>query len=106
MDMPECMTMPIDALDFDKDNITSIIWASGFGYDYHWLDFDIFADNGAPIHNKGVTSEPGIYFVGLPYLSGKGSSFIWGVWHDAKRIAEYIEIQRHYQRYQSSKKTE
>lgn len=106
MEMPECMTMPIDALDFDKDNITSIIWASGFGYDYHWLDFDIFADNGAPIHNKGVTSEPGIYFVGLPYLSGKGSSFIWGVWHDAKRIAEYIEIQRHYQRYQSSKKTE
>lgn len=106
MDMPDAMKNPIHELDFEKDNITSIIWASGFGYDYHWLDFDIFADNGAPIHNKGVTSVPGIYFVGLPYLSGKGSSFIWGVWHDAKRIAEYIEIQRHYQRYQSSKKTE
>ena len=104
MEMPECMTAPIEALDFEKDNITSIIWASGFGYDYHWLDFDIFTDNGAPIHNRGITSEPGLYFVGLPYLSGKGSSFIWGVWHDAKRIAEYIDIQRHYQRYQSSEK--
>ena len=75
----------------------------------HWADlddecFDIFIDNGAPIHNRGITSEPGLYFVGLPYLSGKGSSFIWGVWHDAKRIAEYIDIQRHYQRYQSSEK--
>lgn len=105
MEMPDCMATPIEALDFDKDNITSIIWASGFGYDYHWLNFDIFEDNGAPIHNKGVTSEPGIYFVGLPYLSGKGSSFIWGVWHDAKRIAEYIDIQKHYQSYQSSEKT-
>ncbi|SJN40340.1 NAD(P)/FAD-dependent oxidoreductase [Psychrobacter sp. JB385] len=106
MDMPDAMKNPIHELDFDKDNITSIIWASGFGYNYNWLPFDIFQENGAPIHNKGVTSEPGLYFVGLPYLSGKGSSFIWGVWHDAKRIAEYIEIQRHYQHYQSSKKTE
>ena len=106
MDMPDAMKNPIHELDFDKDNITSIIWASGFGYNYNWLPFDIFQENGAPIHNKGVTSELGLYFVGLPYLSGKGSSFIWGVWHDAKRIAEYIEIQRHYQHYQSSKKTE
>ena len=106
MDMPDAMKNPIHELDFDKDHITSIIWASGFGYNYNWLPFDIFQENGAPIHNRGVTSESGIYFVGLPYLSGKGSSFIWGVWHDAKRIAEYIDIQRHYQRYQSSKKTE
>ena len=104
MDMPECMTTPIESLDFDQDNITSIIWASGFGYDYHWLDFDIFEDNGAPIHSRGITSEPGIYFVGLPYLSGKGSSFIWGVWHDAKRIAEYIDIQRHYHDYKVASK--
>ncbi|WP_201509227.1 flavin-containing monooxygenase [Psychrobacter alimentarius] len=103
MEMPDTMKNPIHELDFDKDNITSIIWASGFGYNYNWLPFDIFQENGAPIHNRGVTSEPGLYFVGLPYLSGKGSSFIWGVWHDAKRIAEYIDIQRHYHSYKLSK---
>lgn len=102
MKMPRSMIDPIRELDFNKNNITSIIWASGFGFDYSWLPFDIFEKNGAPIHNRGITSEPGIYFVGLPYLSGKGSSFIWGVWHDAKRIAEYIEIQNHYQSYKSS----
>lgn len=102
MDLPSSMTHPIYELDFEKNNITSVIWASGFGFDYSWLPFDIFQENGAPIHNKGITSEPGVYFVGLPYLSGKGSSFIWGVWHDAKRIAEYIEIQNHYQSYKSS----
>ena len=106
MDMPDSMKNPIHELDFEKDNITSIIWASGFGYDYNWLPFDIFQENGAPIHNRGITSEPGIYFVGLPYLSSKGSSFIWGVWHDAKRIAEYIDIQRQYQSYKLAEKSD
>lgn len=105
MDMPDSMKNPIHELDFEKDNITSIIWASGFGYDYNWLPFDIFQENGAPIHNRGITSEPGIYFVGLPYLSSKGSSFIWGVWHDAKRIAEYIDIQKQYQSYKLAEKS-
>lgn len=104
MDMPDSMKNPIHELDFEIDNITSIIWASGFGYNYNWLPFDIFHENGAPIHNRGITSESGIYFVGLPYLSGKGSSFIWGVWHDAKRIAEYIGIQKHYHSYKLSEK--
>lgn len=99
--IPDSISNPITDLDFDKDNITSVIWASGFGFDYHWLNFDIFQENGAPKHNKGITDEPGIYFVGLPYLSSKGSSFIWGVWHDAKRIADYIDIQHQYHNYQS-----
>jgi len=42
---------------------------------------------------------PGLYFVGLPWLSRRGSSFIWGVWHDARFIADQIGIQRTYEGY-------
>ncbi|WP_296405851.1 NAD(P)/FAD-dependent oxidoreductase [Psychrobacter sp.] len=100
-EMPVSMLDPLLELDFKETNINSIVWASGFGFDYDWLPFNIFNENGAPIHNKGITNEHGFYFVGLPYLSGKGSSFIWGVWHDAKRIAEYIDIQHQYENYES-----
>jgi putative flavoprotein involved in K+ transport len=37
-----------------------------------------------------------VYFVGLPWLSRRGSTFIWGVWHDAKYIADHIATQRKY----------
>ncbi|MGH4767230.1 FAD-dependent oxidoreductase, partial [Klebsiella pneumoniae] len=47
-------------------------------------------------------TEPGVYFLGLPWLSRRGSTFIWGVWHDAKYIADQIALQRQYQRYQPS----
>ena len=41
-------------------------------------------------HVKGVSAEKGIYFIGLPWLSMRGSSFIWGVWKDAKYLSEHI----------------
>jgi len=98
---PECMTNPVMTLDLNQENINTIIWASGFGQDYGWLQVDAFDQQGRPSHRLGVSKEPGIYFLGLPYLSGRGSSFIWGVWHDAKHIADHISIQRHYLRYKS-----
>ncbi len=96
----QCIQQPILTLDLTQASIGSIIWASGFGYDYDWLDVNAFDVNGKPNHKLGVSTEPGVYFVGLPYLYGRGSSFIWGVWHDAKRIAGHIDIQRQYLEYQ------
>lgn len=99
LDDPECVKNLILELDLAQQNITSIIWASGFGYDYDWLELDIFDDNKKPKHKQGITNQAGIYFLGLPYLTGRGSSFIWGVWHDAKRIADHINIKRKYMDY-------
>ena len=46
-----------------------------------------------------MSSEPGVYFLGLPWQSRRGSSFIWGVWHDAKYLADHIQMQRGYLAY-------
>ncbi|SFG83168.1 flavin-containing monooxygenase [Neptunomonas qingdaonensis] len=99
---PECMTNPISELNLAEEGITTIIWATGFSTDYSWLNVNAFDENGKPAHQRGVSTEPGVYFVGLPWLSRRGSSFIWGVWHDAKHIAGHIATQRKYLEYRDS----
>lgn len=96
---PLCMREPILALDLGKAGVTAIIWATGFVSDYSWLQVDAFDETGKPKHERGVASEPGIYFLGLPWQSRRGSSFIWGVWHDASFLADQINIQRGYMAY-------
>jgi putative flavoprotein involved in K+ transport len=96
---PECLTNPILELDLAKAGITSIIWATGYTVDYSWLKVDTFDERGRPRHQRGVSAEPGIYFLGLPWQSRRGSSFIWGVWHDAKHLADRISTQRRYLQY-------
>ena len=51
---------------------------------------DAFDADGRPIHERGVSRVPGLYFLGLPWLSMRGSSFIWGVWCDAEHLAEHV----------------
>ncbi|WP_282609083.1 NAD(P)/FAD-dependent oxidoreductase [Pelagibius sp. Alg239-R121] len=95
----ECLINPVRELDLAAAGVTSVIWATGFRQDFDWLKVDAFDDKGAPRHQRGVSSEPGVYFLGLPWQSRRGSTFIWGVWHDAKHIADQIAIQRSYQEY-------
>jgi putative flavoprotein involved in K+ transport len=96
---PDCVTDPVLALNLAKAGITSIVWATGFAVDYGWLKVDAFDEKGRPKHKRGVSTEPGIYFLGLPWLSRRGSSFIWGVWHDARYLADHISTQRKYLAY-------
>lgn len=99
---PACVTEPLLSLDLIQAGITTIIWATGYTTDYRWLKVNAFNDAQRPQHHRGVSTEPGVYFLGLPWLSRRGSTFIWGVWHDAKYIADQIAIQRQYQHYQPS----
>lgn len=99
---PDCLTQPLAELDLQKAGVRSIIWATGYTTDYRWLKVNAFNEQQRPQHHRGVSSEPGVYFLGLPWLSRRGSTFIWGVWHDAKYIADQIAIQRQYQHYQPS----
>ena len=87
---PACMTNPILSLDLAAAGVTAIIWATGYALDYGWLKVAAFDEQGLPKHQRGVSAEPGIYFLGLPWQSRRGSAFIWGVWHDARFVADHI----------------
>ena len=96
---PDCLKEPIMSLDLAKAGITTILWATGFTFDYSWLKVNAFDEKGAPFHKRGISAESGIYFLGLPNLVNRASSFIYGVWHDAKYIADHIVIQDAYMSY-------
>ncbi len=99
-DDPDCLTTPIRTLNLAEAGITNVIWATGYRQDFSWIDLPNACDaNGAPYHQRGVSPEPGLYFLGLPWQSRRGSTFIWGVWHDAAHVADQIEIQRNYREY-------
>ena len=87
---PPCVTNPISQLNLAAAGITSVIWATGYGLDFAWLKVDAFDEKGRPAHQRGVAAVPGLYFLGLSWLSRRASAFIFGVWHDAEFLAGHI----------------
>jgi hypothetical protein len=67
----DCVKNPILSLDLVGAGIATIIWATGFTTDYSWLNVDTFDEKGRPRHQRGVSAEPGIYFLGLPWHHGE-----------------------------------
>jgi putative flavoprotein involved in K+ transport len=101
---PKCVTDPILELNLEEAGINSIVWATGFDVDYSWLKVDALDEKGKPKHERGISAESGVYFLGLPWQSRRGSSFIWGVWQDAKFLADQITLRRNYLEYGASEK--
>ena len=97
---------PVLELNLEEAGITTILWATGYTVDYSWLKVNAFDEKGRPNHQRGISTEPGVYFLGLPWQSRRGSSFIWGVWHDAKYLADHISTQRKYLAYRSCAESE
>ncbi|GAA4534062.1 flavin-containing monooxygenase [Amycolatopsis samaneae] len=93
---PAGVTDPILELDLAAAGVGAIVWATGFAVDYSWLHGDALDEHGKPRHRRGVSAEPGVYFLGLPWQARRGSSFIWGVWHDARFVADHLATQRGY----------
>ncbi|MFS2098709.1 MSMEG_0569 family flavin-dependent oxidoreductase [Variovorax sp. Varisp85] len=81
-------------LDLAAAGIGSVIWCIGFSPDFAWVDAPVFNGRGAPVHLRGVTNEPGLYFLGLPWLHTWGSGRFSGVAGDAAFLAETIENRR------------
>lgn len=91
---PPCLTHPVRELNLKAAGVTSIIWATGYSLDFDWIKLDVFDETGRPIHERGVAAIPGLYFLGLSWLSRRASAFIWGVWHDAEYLADQITARR------------
>ena len=77
-------------LDIARGEINAIIWATGYRYDFGWIECAALDADGAPIHNRGVSPIPGLYFLGLPRLHKVKSAILWGVGDDAAHLAEHI----------------
>jgi putative flavoprotein involved in K+ transport len=86
----------LPVLDDGRDlDVANVIWCTGFVPDFAWIDLPVFAEDGDPVHDRGVVgSEPGLYFVGLFFLYALASSLVGGVGRDAEHIAAHIASSR------------
>ena len=82
---------PARRLDLAAAGVRSILWATGYALDFGWIEMDVCDARGRPVQNGGASKIPGLYFLGLPWLTRRASAFIWGVWRDAETIAEQID---------------
>jgi putative flavoprotein involved in K+ transport len=80
----------VTEVDLAASGITSVIWATGFTYAWDWVHLPVFDVQGEPQHHRGVSLYPGLYFLGLLWLSKLKSSFIFGAGEDAEYLAEHI----------------
>jgi len=81
---------PVLELDLRSANITSVIWCTGYGFDFGWVGLPIFDAGGSPVQHRGVTSVPGAYFLGLHWMHKFKSGTLWGVGEDAAYLAEHM----------------
>ncbi|MEV6826009.1 NAD(P)/FAD-dependent oxidoreductase [Amycolatopsis sp. NPDC051102] len=80
----------VTELDLAAAGIGSVIWATGYRLDFSWVDLPIFDEWGYPRHDEGVTVHPGLYAVGLPWLTSAASAVFVGAGADAAHIVEHI----------------
>ncbi len=78
----------------ELQGISAIIWSTGFRRDDSWIRVPVFDGRGYPTHRRGVTSVPGLYFVGLPWQHTWGSGRFGGVADDAAYLTERILAHR------------
>ena len=77
-------------LDLNSEGIGTVVWATGYHYDFSWIDCDIFNNRGYPHQQRGVTAEPGLYFIGLNGMHTVGSALFSGVGTDARHVVNHI----------------
>jgi putative flavoprotein involved in K+ transport len=87
---PLCLTQPLRRLDISAEGIGAVIWATGYGFDFGWINVPVLDARGAPVHVRGITDVPGLYFLGLQWLSRLNSSILSGVGDDAAVLADHI----------------
>jgi putative flavoprotein involved in K+ transport len=72
-------------------DVGNVIWCTGFGNDFSWIDLPIFDGDGMPLHDRGVVpSEAGLFFVGLPFQFSASSAVLPGIGRDHAYVAERI----------------
>ena len=89
---PENGAMPevLRELDLAGAGIASVVWAAGYRYDFSWLEAPVLDETGYPVAPGGVSACPGLYFVGLNWMTWRKSGILYGVGEDARSVARHL----------------
>jgi len=88
---PESISVEsVRELDLAAANVQTVLWATGFRFDFDWVEPATFDEYGYPVHDRGVTDTPGLYSLRLPWLHTGGSSLLFGIGGDAEYVTDHI----------------
>ena len=98
IDAPENDLEPVDwqptpgstMLNLRQAGISTVIYGTGFHFDFGWIDLPVLDGRGYPHYERGVTEVPGFYFVGLHWLRTWGSGLFYGVGRDAEYVVNHL----------------
>ncbi len=98
IDAPESNLEPVDwqptaepaTLDLRQAGIGSVIYGTGYHFDFGWIDLPVFDERGYPRYERGVTEVPGLYFVGLHWQHTMGSGLFYQVGRDAEYAVDHL----------------
>lgn len=76
-------------LDLAAGEIKTVLWATGFRPDFHWLQVPVFDARGRLRHEGGVVA-PGLYAMGLPFMRRRKSGAIHGAHDDAAELSAHL----------------
>ena len=82
----------VESLDMRRENVAAVVWATGYDYDYSWLRAPVLDVHGRPLQQRGVTSTPGLYFLGLHWMHTFKSGILSGVGRDAEYLAQHMDL--------------
>ncbi len=95
--LPEDGRLPPDVREVDlaAADIGAVVWATGYRYDFSWVEAPVLDGSGYPVAPGGVSACPGLYFVGLNWMTWRKSGILYGVGDDARSVAEHLGRPRH-----------
>ena len=81
-------------LDLAGAGIASVVWATGYRYDFSWIEAPVLDEAGYPVAPGGVSACPGLYFAGLNWMTRRKSGILWGVGEDALSVTRHLAANR------------
>ena len=74
--------------DGSQAQVRTVIWATGYRQDWSWIRIPgALGESGQPRGQQGVSTTPGLFFLGFPWQPSRGSALVGWVGNDARRLA-------------------
>jgi putative flavoprotein involved in K+ transport len=86
---------PPTTLDMRDHDIGSVVWCTGFTGDFSWLNPSMLDDDGQPRRDGPAAVAPGVWYVGLRWLTQRGSGILFGFPTDAAAVADAVKARHH-----------
>jgi putative flavoprotein involved in K+ transport len=80
----------IEELDLKAAGTNTVIWATGYTFNFSLVKLPVFGQDGFPIQTRGVSNRTGLYFVGMPWMPSLRTALLFGVGESAQHIASSI----------------